>query len=237
MKLQQLIRQAGLPALLATTVAAAGLFCGATSAQAQSIDVTNNMIILTAPDDGTQQADVSMCQNAVNSAYDGGMWDGPGITSSYAAADVNYEQMVNVLVFDNLNAYLPSLFNQDLDQSTFDQVIVAAAYTGDLDGNGLVDGNDYFLMGIFYSIQLACADFDHNGVVDGNDYFIMGVAYSVQGDYNLATLTPAGATSWSGVSSSAAPASAPAAVPEPGVVGSLAAGLIALMSSRRKSRI
>jgi hypothetical protein len=112
------------------------------------------------------------------------LFGGTGLTSAAAAADANGLLRYGVGV-------IPNSFGGDQIYTSFGGVAVGAAdvlvaftYFGDADLNGVVDGDDYFLLNNGYLNGLSGwlnGDFDYNGVVDGTDYFLLNNGFLNQG--------------------------------------------------------
>ena len=101
---------------------------------------------------GTQAAKLAALNALVANAYDGGLHDLPGITSSTAAADANF--LTTVAVIDNsLQNYSSFAGVNGLDTSNggFNQVLLKYTWYGDADGNGQVTGDDYNLIDTGFS--------------------------------------------------------------------------------------
>ena len=124
-------------------------------------------------------------------------WMGPGIGSSAAAA--------------NPLLAVAAVLNGD-------DIILQPAWTGDADLNGVIDGNDYFLLDqgfLAAASGWAAGDFDYSGAIDAQDYHLIDRGF----------LAGVGGVS----------ASATVPVPEPSAP--LAAGLLlAIAAGRRRYR-
>src|SRR5262249_10809032 len=113
----------------------------------------------------------------------GGSWNGPGITSSIAAADSTHTTGLDAVINDKGDgtALLPTIDSEPADANV---VLVRYGPNGDLDLNGKVNGADYFLIDNGFLNQLAGyhnGDIDGNGKVDGADYFLIDSAFLTQG--------------------------------------------------------
>jgi sugar lactone lactonase YvrE len=158
----------------------------------------------------------------------GATWDGPGISSSAAAAAE--PESLSIGYADN--SALPlgsftSFHGQAVDASS---VLIAFTRTGDANLDGMVDDDDVTVISASYAPEVpqpywALGDFDYNGFVDDVDVTLLGAFYNP---------------------TSTGMATAPAAVPEPAssmllivavVFFTLRIGLRLYRSSKRSSRM
>ena len=132
-----------------------------------ALDVgAHDLLVATA---GTSMADI---RAMVAAGRSGGTWTGAGIRSSAAAADSR----------TSLATVLDSSGN----------VRVKHTWLGDANGDGQVNGTDYFLTDLgFLSAGLgwSAGDYNYDDGVDGDDYFLIDSAFLQQ----AAILAPAGA--------------------------------------------
>ena len=166
--------------------------------------------------------------------FDGGRWDGPGLTSSLAAAGPARLSGVGVVV----NGSLYPTFDGRVISST--DVLVRYTYYGDTNLDGVVNAADYTRIDAGFIGHLtgwANGDFNYDGVVDGSDYTLMDNAFDQQaGSLGSPGTTPAAVASdlvASGLYDPAAGGTA-AAVPEPASLGVIAAGVLLLGRSARR---
>ncbi len=124
----------------------------------------------------------------LHSGRNGGAWNGHGIISSSAVparvspAVALVTQGNNVILRQTYagDANLDGVINGD------DYFILDSQYalmkTGDLNGDGRVDADDYFIIDRNYSRHAAAGhasgDIDNNGVINGDDYFLMDNSYA-----------------------------------------------------------
>jgi autotransporter-associated beta strand protein len=150
------------------------------------------------------------------SGYNGGTWDGPGVMSSDAVADVTGLAAASA-------ADLGITTFAGLDVSPSDLCIVLT-YAGDANLSGSVDADDYWQIDANYNKPSSTAryftgDFDYNGVIDGDDYHLIDSGFAGQSGGGAGGALPMGGVS---------------AVPEPAGLGLLAIGSALLMRRRRR---
>ena len=197
-----------------------------------TLDLWDNALILrdqTAG--GNQGTNLSTVQGLVNTAFDNGAWDKPGITSSSVLADLGAYSVLTVMVYDNTVLGIDSFegINGLLTDNGGNQVMLKTTYLGDFDGNGIVNSADYGWLDFYYGYGLTVGDLNGDGQVNSADYNGIDYGYGYQAYGVLA-----GAQAASGAS--AAPAAAPEAVPEPGSIGLMITGLVGLFGLRRSTR-
>jgi hypothetical protein len=107
---------------------------------------------------------------AIASAYDGGAWDGVGITSSTAAPSPTHNPVLSI-------GY----------RVTGSELLVQLTHIGDANLDGRVDADDYALLDRAYASSLPNAhwtdgDFNYDGVIDAGDYQLVDRAYYLTHD-------------------------------------------------------
>jgi len=154
-----------------------------------------------------------------------GYWDGPGITSSAAAADL--QRLTAVGVIDNSDSEtgiggLATFAGAPVDETS---VLAGYAWFGDANMDGVVDTNDYDRINTNWLLwtaegtvpdggfRWAVGDFNYDGTLDTNDY----------DKINNAWLLSKGAVLGGGT---------PAATPEPATLALLAVGGLMLVRRR-----
>jgi hypothetical protein len=154
----------------------------------------------------------------------GALWNGPGITSSSVAAD-NMENPEARSVGYAENSAMPLGAFTTFKGKPVDATAVLMTYTKTADANldGRVNDDDVTIVGATYAPGVAGAhwytgDFDYNGFVDDDDVTLLGVFYDP-----AAPAVPAPGTV--------------SAVPEPGALGLLACGCLALLAIIRRRRL
>jgi hypothetical protein len=151
-----------------------------------------------------------------------------GITSSAAAA-ANETQAESRSVGYAENATMPlgsqaTFAGQPVDETS---VLIAFTRTGDANLDGVVNDDDVTIVGATYAPGVpqpswALGDFDYNGFVDDDDVTLLGAFY----DPSAPPLVSGGVVSGEAV----------AAVPEPGTVVLIIAGLAAALVARTVRR-
>ena len=154
-------------------------------------------------------ADVATVTAWAATAFAGGRWDGPGLTSSAAAADGRHLSAVGVV-----RASAGSFDGQPV---TTADVLVRATVYGDANLDGVVTAADYTRLDAGSVRRLsgwANGDFNYDGTVDGSDYALADNAFNTGG-----AATPA----------------AVAAVPEPAAPVAIVATFLATRRRRRST--
>ena len=133
------------------------------------VDVGTADLIVT----GTPLATVS---GWTATAFAGGTWTGPGLTSSAAAADGHHLTAVGVVTAGPVASF-------DGVPVAPSAVLVRATYYGDSDLSGQVNAADYARIDNGFVNQLtgwANGDLNYDGVVDGSDYALADNAFDQQ---------------------------------------------------------
>ena len=159
--------------LTGTSRASSLAIAGTTGAWTGRVDLGTGELIL----DGGNLATVT---NQLAEGYDGGGWDGTGVTSSAASDDASHITAVGVIqnVGPNGSALYTTFGGQAVTAS---DVLVRTTLYGDANLDGVVDEADYTRIDAGFIGHLtgwANGDFNYDGVVDGSDYTLMDNAYN-----------------------------------------------------------
>lgn len=126
------------------------------------LDLTNNRLYI---DFGTGNTDpVSMIYTWLQSGYNGGAWNGPGIDSSSAAANNLYA----LGYADGYDILTPGL--------SFGQIEIAYTLYGDANLDGTVNGTDFSILAAHFGLGATAwdaGDFTYGGVVNGTDFSLL----------------------------------------------------------------
>jgi hypothetical protein len=148
----------------------------------ETIDLGTNSLILRA-EAATVQAMLDTIANQIKTGRNGGLWDGPGLTSSAAAA--NPKHNTGLAAMQNITKLGGSLYSNFGGQAVgINDILVKYTYNGDTDLNGEIDAGDYFKIDRGFankSLGYANGDFDYSGIIDANDYFLIDKAFSEHG--------------------------------------------------------
>jgi hypothetical protein len=144
---------------------------------AGKVDVGDNKVVITGP-----TASVAAVEAAIQSASNGGAWDGPsGITTSQADAVAGLTS-IGVATAGQVG-YAGSTFGGV--SVAGDDVLVMYTYAGDANLDGLISGDDY--SAIDFNILTPGTggwingDFNHDGLVSGDDYSAIDFNIIAQG--------------------------------------------------------
>ncbi len=150
----------------------------------------------------------------------GGLWNGPGIQSSAAAADP--DDLTALGVLDNADPQVGGKTTFEGEAVDATAVLVKYTWAGDANLDGVVDANDYDVIDKMFlfppvpdSTGWWTGDFTYDGVIDANDYDRIDRAFLFQ------TGPLAGGM--------------PASTPEPATLALVGAGLGAALLFRRKA--
>ena len=168
----------GLPLLLTLLSLVVALTAGSALAAAPGVwDLgEGNAVIRSTP--------YTAVYNMVLSGFNGGLWDGPGINSSAAAAPANLGTTALGTVLNDLGGSEvwtsgadigPEFAVGGIDPLTTSDIIIKYTYYGDADLNGTVDLDDFFLMSFGSSDGWLFGDFDYSGSVDLDDLYLWSV--------------------------------------------------------------
>ena len=134
-----------------------------------------------------RNASLATVTAAVASAFAGGTWTGPGITSAAARDDGAHLTWLGVFQPDAAATF------DTLPVAPTD-VVVRYTLVGDTNLDGTVTAADYTRTDVGYvtaATGWAAGDFNYDGVVDGSDYTLIDNAYNQQPQAVPAIATPA----------------------------------------------
>jgi len=183
-----------------------------------TLDITNNRIII---DGATNPSTEGWLLKCLASGYNGGLWNGPGIDSSMAAASGG---VYGVGFADANDPNVPGL--------TSGQVEVAYTLVGDTNMDGVVNGIDFSTLAANFNQAVPQGwedgDFNYDGRVNGTDFLMMAQNFN-QGHLN--------GGDWPAIEAfAAANGISLADVPEPLASGPLAIVSLCLMAPRMLRR-
>jgi hypothetical protein len=137
-----------------------------TLSNAGTVDVRNNALVVSY---GTGPNPAATLRAQLRSGAHGGLWDGTGVNSSFAAADARRATTLGFA--DNGSAFT-----------------VMYTWYGDANLDGIVNGADRSMMSLA-GTTWSTGDFNNDGVVNGDDFmlFSLGATY---GTVNISTLAP-----------------------------------------------
>jgi hypothetical protein len=141
------------------------------------LDLGGNDLILHNTDPTAAAAALTSVTAELASGFNGGAWNGNGISSSAIAESNNPLLTLGVIP----NGIYSSFDNQPAAAT---DVIVKYTYYGDADLNGQLDGSDYSRIDNGYLNNLTGwynGDFNNDGVIDGSDYTLIDNAFNTQG--------------------------------------------------------
>jgi hypothetical protein len=122
-------------------------------------------------------------QAMINSARNGGTWDGGGITSTNARDNAQHNATLGAMeAADYTNATGLTTFSGEPIDAT--AVLVKFTYYGDTDFNGRVNFDDYVRTDTGFNNHRGGwlnGDFDGNGIVNFDDYVLIDLAFNTQG--------------------------------------------------------
>jgi hypothetical protein len=203
---------------------------GSAGAWTGKLDLANNPIVIESTR-ANAAADYARIASMIQQGYDGGKWDGEGITSSTAAADTSHLTALGVMLNKNVygNPIYYTFGGQSADASA---ILVRYTYYGDANLSGAVDSADYASIDNGFLQNLtgwSNGDFNYDGVVNGSDYTLIDNAFNQQGS---AFPSPSVELT-SAVAVPTAQIAGNASVPEPSSLVLLVAPALALLKRRK----
>jgi hypothetical protein len=191
------------------------------------IELANNKLITDKPAGTATGGVYDGVQGDVQSAYNFGAWDKPGLTTSEPdAGPAIGTTTIGVASAESILFIAPTETGVFAGHTVTGATTLAVyTYAGDLNFDGLVDAADYGVIDNWVQFPgtsgYANGDFNYDGVIDAGDYGIIDNTIQQQGPPIPMTGAAAGS---SGVT----------AVPEPMSLALVAAGLLGC--TRRRSR-
>ncbi|MBC8106257.1 MAG: proprotein convertase P-domain-containing protein [Anaerolineae bacterium] len=143
------------------------------------IDLNDNDMILNYTG-GTQ---LSSIQALINSARNGGLWDGQGLTSTSAKNRVPKNTTLGAIEASDYKLANGPSATFDGEALPGDAVLIKYTYYGDVDFNGTVDFDDYSRVDAGFNNNRTGwfnGDVDGNGIVDFDDYSLIDLAFNTQ---------------------------------------------------------
>jgi uncharacterized protein YjbI with pentapeptide repeats len=192
---------------------------GFSIAPTATFDLTDNDAIVQSTT-ANKAADFARLYDHVKQGYDGGDWQGTGITSSTAAADANRE--TTLALADNALLGYTEFSGQVV---TADSILLKYIYYGDIDVNGQVDADDLTVFANNFgratgAVQIdGDVDFDNDVDADDLTVFASNFGKGIGGPLSAGTV---------------------AAIPEPTslvLAGLAAVAALAVMRTRRTGRM
>jgi hypothetical protein len=185
------------------------------------LDVTNNSLIV----NYTGTSPVPAIISYLHSGYNGGLWNGAGITSSTAAASRHY----GVGFYDGALSGNPSL--------TSNQIEIAYALYGDITLAGTVSGTDFGILAAHFGKRVTggweMGDFTYQGVVSATDFGLLAANFGKTASGTSIEIPQA---QWAALDAFAASHNLTADLPDPGAAGFLIISAIGLAKRRRSSK-
>ena len=133
---------------------------------------------------------VTKIRSGLNLSH-GGYWNGPGITSSTAAAGGNTALGIELNSNGSGGTLVSTFDGQGVSSSA---VLIKYTYYGDANLDGKVNASDYALLDNGLNMGLTGwqnGDFNYDGVINGDDYALADNAYNTQGSVTLAAIPAA----------------------------------------------
>jgi hypothetical protein len=151
---------------------------GLTLSGSSRLDLGRNDLIVR---NGNFSAITGQLTNGLNLIH-GGYWNGNGIISSSAAADLSRLTTLGAMLNGNSvgDPLYPVFDGQGVSVA---DVLVKYTYYGDADLSGKVDGTDYSLIDHGFnahSTGWSNGDFNYDGKIDGSDYSLIDNAFNLQ---------------------------------------------------------
>ena len=195
------------------------------------VGVASNGLILVASSFGAQAANLSMISSNLLSAYNGGLWNGTGITSHTVANDANVNGSLAVMLYDNSQIGFNTWagFNTSFDVD-YKQMLVRISYIGDYTGDGVINSTDYNYLDTYLGGGLLMqGDITGDGLINSTDYNFLDATLGSQVYGSL------GAVGTFFVDGGGKPPGG-SVVPEPGSAALLLSGAAFLLGLRKRKQ-
>ena len=220
---------------------------GVTTFSGGTLDMgTNDMIIKEAGSTTGGGTELTTLNAAASTALNGsgGIWTGPGLTSSAAQSANNPRRNtgLGIVVNDTNQSGSVSgtpLFTTFAGQPVADgDVLVKYTYFGDALLTGHVNSADYIQIDNGFNSGGTLkgwynGDFNYDGVINGDDYALIDNAYNTQGTA-FPTISSAGPAEMIATNTDQIAGASSSSVPEPTTLGMLGIGAAGLMMRRRR---
>jgi arabinogalactan endo-1,4-beta-galactosidase len=189
-------------------------------ASGSQLDIADNKLLVAGGNIGTASGAIySGLAGLIQSAHNGGAWNGPGITTRIAEAATGLTSLGIATAADA--GYTGGTFG-GVSVSPSD-VLIMYTYAGDANLDGIISGDDYAAIDFNVAVPAASGwsngDFNYDGILSGDDYSAIDFNIVAQG-----APFPTGST-------------AVVAVPEPAVaaIGGFVVGLLLRRCGRTRS--
>jgi uncharacterized repeat protein (TIGR03803 family) len=148
------------------------------------LDITNNELDIIG-------GSLSTITNMIQQGFNGGNWQGNGITSGTAAGDSKYLTAIGVIQ-NNANGTPIFSASNPFDGTVpgLNDILVKYTYYGDATLSGSVNGVDYNLIDYAYGYNQqhpltpmsgwVNGDFNYDGKIDGSDYSLIDSSFNMQ---------------------------------------------------------
>jgi hypothetical protein len=133
-----------------------------------TLDLANNELIVNY---GTTADPISTIRAYLAGGYNGGLWTGPGVASSSAAANPGYA----LGYADGIDGIVAGLASG--------QIEVKYTLYGDVNLDGVVNGSDFGIFSSNFGSQVSAwdkGDFNYDGVVNGSDFGLLSANFGQQ---------------------------------------------------------
>ncbi len=187
-----------------------------------SLDLTNNDLVV-------NNGSLSSWSSSVKTGRNGGAWNGGSGIKSSTAATTSGVTGVGIANAGDVLGFTSGTKSWSGQTVTASSTLIKYTYVGDLNLDGVINGDDYFDIDNAYHNHSAATyengDVNFDGRIDGDDYFLIDSNYSRQNGMSLSEPLSdlvAGATVQ--------------AVPEPASLGAIALACGAMMCRRQRRR-